>query len=220
MHLGCWLFCVKVRDIPYWLAPDETSLASARNSRHRRTASLTRPRARMHTRMHARTHACKRNYSKKHAGGVTGGYTVTGVTGGYTVASCHSADAHSAAMCTIRPAAAGCAQFRFAALRSVSVSSGTRLCPLWLPGFSSRGWSWPKSSIRLAVQCVTATPTRPAAAPTPVRPLPRCAMHEVKTSQYSHACQPLSPWPAAVATRGESSCRCPLQQPCRSRIVE
>ena len=35
-----------------------------------------------------RTHACKRNYSKKHAGGVTGGYTVAGVTGGYTVASC------------------------------------------------------------------------------------------------------------------------------------
>ncbi len=70
---------------------------------------------------------------------------MTGVTGGYTVASCHSADAHSAAMCTIRPAAAGCAQFR-SLLRSVPRVEWHELCPreLWLQDSRAVGGLGPR----------------------------------------------------------------------------
>ena len=132
MLSGRWLFCVKVRDIPYWLAPDETSSASARNSRHRRTASLTRPHTHAHTHacMHERTHA--RMDARTHANATT-------------QRSTQAADAHSAAMCTIRCRRRLCTVPLAAAAQRVGTS--------WAhaAGFSSRGWSWPKSSIRLAV---------------------------------------------------------------------
>ena len=90
---------------------------------------------------------------------------MTGVTGGYTVASCHSADAHSAAMCTIRPpspvvhSSARC-------LRSVSVSSGTSCahescgCRILEP------WVVLAQEFNPIGRPVTAPPT--AAAPTPI----------------------------------------------------